>query len=112
MDKTEIYLNYIKNACEIIQQLIEGMELGSFTSDGQCQAAVIQGIEMIGDAAGNIDLTFQEKHGEIPWNQMIGMRNRLIHDYNEIDIDLVWQTIQKDIPELLRKINCILEEET
>ncbi len=70
----------------------------------------IRRIEIIGEATTKIDPLFQEEHSEIPWHLMRGMRNRLLHDYNEIDIELVWQTIQNDIPDLKKKIESILKD--
>ncbi len=110
MDKTNSYLYDIKIACERIQQFVEGMDLTKFTTDFMCQDAVIRRIEIIGEASTKIDPVFQEEHSAIPWHLMRGMRNRLIHDYNEIDIELVWQTIQNDIPNLKKKIESILED--
>lgn len=110
MDKTNSYLYDIKIACDRIQQFIEGMDLTKFTINFMCQDAVIRRIEIIGEASIKIDPLFQEKHSEIPRYLMRGMRNRLIHDYNEIDIELVWQTIQNDIPDLKQKIERILED--
>ncbi len=109
MDKTNSYLYDIKIACDRIQQFIEGMDITTFSSDLMCQDAVIRRIEIIGEASAKIDPLFQEAHQEIAWHRMRGMRNRLIHDYNEIDIDLVWQTILVDIPDLKKKIESILE---
>ncbi|MBW6471896.1 MAG: DUF86 domain-containing protein [Anaerolineaceae bacterium] len=109
MDKTNSYLFDIKIACDRIQLFIEGMDLTKFTTDFMCQDAVIRRIEIIGEASAKIDPSFQEAHQEIAWHRMRGMRNRLIHDYNEIDIELVWQTIQVDIPDLKKKIERILE---
>lgn len=110
MDKTNSYLYDIKIACARIQQFIEGMDLAKFTTDFMCQDAVIRRIEIIGRASTKIDPLFQEEHSEIPWHLMRGMRNRLIHDYNEIDIELVWQTIQNDISDLKKKIESILKD--
>lgn len=93
MDKTNSYLYDIKIACERIQQFIEGMDLTKLSSDLMCQEAVIRRIEIIGEASAKIDSSFQEAHQEIAWHRKRGMRNRLIHNYNEIDIELVWQTI-------------------
>ena len=109
MDKTNSYLYDIKIACDRIQHFIDGMDFDTFSKDFMCQDAVIRRIEIIGEASTKIDSSFQEDHSDIPWHLMRGMRNRLIHDYNEIDIDLVWQTIQNDIPDLKKKIEDILD---
>ena len=97
-------------ACDRIQLFIEGLDLNEFASDFMCQDAVIRRIEIIGEASSKIDLSFQENHLDIPWHRLRGMRNRLINDYNEIDIELVWQTIQNDVPDLKKKIEKILED--
>jgi uncharacterized protein with HEPN domain len=110
MKKTHCYLYDIKIACDRFQLFIEGLDLNEFASDFMCQDAVIRRIEIIGEASSKIDLSFQENHLDIPWHRLSGMRNRLIHDYNEIDIELVWQTIQNEVPDLKKKIEKILED--
>ncbi len=74
-----------------------------------CQDAVIRRIEIIGEASGKINDSFQEEHNDIPWHLLRGMRNRMIHAYNEIDLELVWQTITKDIPSLKEQIQNLLK---
>ena len=109
MDKTHSLLFDIKLACDRILEFTEGSDLSKFSTDMMCQDAVIRRIEIIGEASYKIDPSFQEKHSEIPWQVLRGMRNRLIHAYNEIDIELVWQTVQDDIPSLKKQIEIILE---
>ena len=64
------------------------------------QDAVIRNIEIIGEATKNISAEFRKINSDIPWRAMSGMRDKLIHDYVGIDFDVVWQTIQEDIPAL------------
>jgi len=108
MDKTISYLYDIKIACDRIQEFTKGMDLNKFANDFMCQDAVIRRIEIIGEASSKIDTTYQDNHPEIPWHRMRGMRNRLIHDYNEIDIELVWDTITNDIVDLKKKIEDLI----
>lgn len=61
-------------------------------------------IEIIGEAAKKVTAEFKEAHPDIPWHEMAGMRNRLIHDYWRIDVAQVWKTIQGDIPKLIGQI--------
>ncbi len=65
------------------------------------QNAVIRSIEIIGEAAGKVSRGFQQAHPEIPWSAIVGMRHRLIHDYNQVRIDLVWDVARNPLPELV-----------
>jgi len=65
-------------------------------------------IEIIGEAANRVPEEFQEDHAEIPWAQIIGMRNRLIHGYDEVDLDFLWSVVQKDLPGLIAQLENLL----
>jgi uncharacterized protein with HEPN domain len=58
----------------------------------------------IGEAANNMPEEFKKEHSDIPWNEIIGMRNKVIHEYFGVDEDILWKTIKEDIPELKEKI--------
>lgn len=74
--------------------------------------AVIRKIEVIGEAVKNIPKFFREKHSEIPWKAIAGMRDRLIHHYFDVDLNRVWIAVEKEIPELKKQIQEILEKES
>ena len=75
------------------------------------EKAILQGgLEIIGEAATSMPEDIKEQYPDIPWHQMIGMRNILIHEYFGVDIDVLWRTIQVDLPILLTKVRKILEE--
>ncbi|MBI1794387.1 MAG: DUF86 domain-containing protein [Chloroflexi bacterium] len=65
-------------------------------------------IEIIGEAANRVPKEFQENHPEIPWPQIIGMRNRLIHGYDEVDFDFLWSVVKNDLPKLIAQLENIL----
>jgi uncharacterized protein with HEPN domain len=73
------------------------------------QDAVIRRLELIGEAANRLTEEFRSHYPEIPWSAIVGLRNVLIHEYDTIDLDRVWETIAKNIPELERQIQKILE---
>lgn len=77
------------------------------------QSAVIRQIEVIGEAASLISTEFCVDHPEIPWRKMVDMRNRLIHGYSRVRLDLVWQAVRDDIPSLIALIEPLtpLEED-
>ena len=78
-------------------------------SDRMLSLALIQLLEIIGEAANGISGEFCMNHPEIPWSSIIKMRHRLIHGYFDVDIDIVWQTISKDLPLLRRKLELVVK---
>ena len=72
--------------------------------------AIVRLLEIIGEAAVGLSDEFQKVHTKLPTKQMIGMRNRLIHGYFDVDLDIVWQTIKKDLPSLKNQLEKIMKE--
>jgi uncharacterized protein with HEPN domain len=72
------------------------------------QDAIIRKIEIIGEAAKRLSPEFQEEYSDIPWRIIKGMRDKLVHDYIDIDLEVVWETSKKNIPELEKKINHLM----
>ena len=78
-------------------------------SDRQLALALIKEIEIIGEAASRISAETREQNPDIPWAAIVGMRNRLIHAYAEIDLDVVWSAVEKDLPRLVDIVQEVLE---
>ena len=93
-----------------IKSSLEGVSRESFLSDEMRQSAVAFDISTIGESAVNISEEFQQKHPEIPWIKMRGMRNRLVHifDYEQIDYEIVWDVATNALPELEPKLRAAL----
>jgi uncharacterized protein with HEPN domain len=87
----------------------EGITLEEFIGDRKTAKAIIRSVEVIGEAASRMSDQFREKHPEIPWQQIIGMRNRLIHGYFDIDYPTVWHTVKDDLPPLLDNLKALQE---
>jgi uncharacterized protein with HEPN domain len=73
------------------------MNYNTFIKDRKTMKAVVRSLEVIGEAAKNIPGLLRESHPEIPWQEIIGMRNKITHEYFGIDLDIVWQSVQEDI---------------
>ena len=103
-----MYLRDIKNAITSIENFIENMSFDQFHSDDKTSSAVIRKFEIIGEATKNIPKIIREKYTQIPWKDIAGMRDRLIHAYSEVDLKLVWMTIKQRLPELMTIIEEII----
>jgi len=73
--------------------------------------AIIKSIEIIGEAASKVTETFKTENSNIPWNDIINMRNRLIHAYFDVNLDIVWQTVKTDLPDLIKALEEIIPPE-
>ncbi|MEJ5299895.1 MAG: DUF86 domain-containing protein [Thermodesulforhabdaceae bacterium] len=109
MRDPKLYLRDILEAIKAIEKFVKDVDLESFKNDDMRSSAVIRKFEIIGEAARNIPDTVKQKYPYIPWKDIIGMRNRLIHFYFGIKYELVWETIKVDIPHLKKQIQEILE---
>ena len=87
---------------------LAGKTKDDFINDYQCQDAVIRCLEIIGEAARRISYETQNVYSDLPWSDMIGMRNVMIHKYDSIDIFVVWNTVKNDLPGLMELLNNIL----
>jgi len=90
---------------ELALSFTSGITLTEFRKDEKTQYAVIRCLEVIGEAAKRIPEDFRERHSDIPWKAMAGMRDRLIHGYDVVDNEIVWITVKNTIPGLFEKIS-------
>lgn len=97
-------LDYARKA----MALIEGMDWDGFDSDEKTQLATIHCLEIIGEAAAKLPREFHDQNPGIPWAEIVGMRNRLIHDYFEVDMELCWRTVTRSVPELIRQLENVI----
>ncbi len=109
-DKKDIvYLKHILNAIKRIEEYIKDKDYEFFITHGLLQDGVVRQLEIIGEASRRLSKDLIDKYPEVPWKDMIGMRNKLIHDYFGIDLDAVWETVRKDIPFLRKEIEKIIK---
>ena len=92
-------------------EFAKGMTYAGFEKDTKLQYAVIRAVEIMGEAASRVSPEFRESHPELPWREMIGMRNKMIHDYEEISLPVVWEVVERDIPELIHLLEPLVPPE-
>ena len=103
-----IYVNHILEQAEKILVYVEGMTENDFLKDEKTQSAVIREFQVIGEASKKISDDFKKEHDVIPWKTMSGMRDILIHNYEGVNPLTLWDTIEKDIPELIHELKQII----
>jgi uncharacterized protein with HEPN domain len=111
MRKDDAYLLDILIAAQKALKFVEGVTWEEFNESDLLQNAVMRPLEIIGEAASRISEEIQEAHPEIPWGLMIGLRNRLVHEYFHIQVATVWDTIQRDLKELIRLVEPLVPPE-
>lgn len=107
MKDPQVYLRHILDSIDKILKFTEsGRE--SFLNDERTQDAVIRNLEIIGEAVRKIPAEFRDAHTEIPWKIIAGMRDKLIHDYFGVNLNIVWEAVERDLPDLRRRVESLL----
>ncbi|NPV60824.1 MAG: DUF86 domain-containing protein [Actinobacteria bacterium] len=105
------YLQDILESIDDVQSFVAGMSYEDFANDRKTVNAVIRSIEVIGESARAVPDSVKRKNPSIPWEKMVSMRNKLIHEYFGVDIEIIWQTIQEDISPLRDDIAELISKE-
>ena len=104
----------------LLDMLLAAREAGTFTAgltfpefkrNRMAQLAILKAVEVVGEAASQVSTEGKEAHPEIPWAKIIGMRNRLVHGYFNVNLERVWETVQQDLPDLIALLEPLVPPE-
>jgi uncharacterized protein with HEPN domain len=104
------FVEDILDAMEKAETMLFDVDFEEFAEDYQLNFAVVRALEIIGEATERLPESMREQYSEIPWNDMAGMRDRIIHGYDAINLRIIWETAKKRIPEIKPKIQQILTD--
>jgi uncharacterized protein with HEPN domain len=107
-----IRLRHMLDAAKEAIALAAGKSREEVETERMLNLSLVRLIEIVGEAADHVSSEFRLKHSSIPWKEIIGMRHRLIHGYDNIDYDLLYQTIQEDLPALVAQLETIIPPES
>ena len=110
MKEDSVYLNHILDSIKNVLSDTKDFTLDKFLSNRQVKDAVTRNVEIIGEAVKNLPDSCKIQYKETPWRKIAGLRDVLIHEYFDVDLDLVWKIVKKDIPKLKKQVTELLEK--
>jgi uncharacterized protein with HEPN domain len=106
----KLFVKDILDAIDKIEEFIGNMDYGEFIQDDKTSTAVVKKIEIIGEAIKNIPRDVRVKYNAIPWKDIVGMRNKITHNYFKIDYEIVWNVVKEKLPALKIQVEQVLKE--
>ncbi len=105
-----VLIEHMLDSIRLIRTYIGQLPKEDFLSTTEVQDAVIRRIEIVGEAAKGLPTEFKARYSEIPWRQIAGMRDVLVHEYLGVDLDLLWKTVKEDLPKLEESLSKVIRE--
>ena len=103
----KVFIERILESIQLIEEYSQDLIEEEFRADRAAQDAIIRRLEIIGEAVKNLSAAFKAKHTDIPWKQMAGMRDMLIHEYFDVDLSLTWSVVKRELPSVKDKLQVI-----
>jgi uncharacterized protein with HEPN domain len=111
MSRDKAYLLDILGSSRAALDYMDGRTWEEFSKDPILQDAIVRRLEIIGEASGRVSTETQRGYPQLPWQAMKGTRNRIIHEYDAIELEIIWDIVQKDLPLLIRELGEIDQSE-
>lgn len=106
------FLDDIREAIQRIGDYVTGLDYDTFVNDTKTQDATIRNLEVLGEAAKNLSEEFRTAHSDLPWKSMAAARDRLIHHYFGVNLDIVWQIISVELPKVSEQLLALNESDS
>ena len=107
---TRLLLDDILERIDRIERYVVDVDRGTFLCDGKTSDSVIRNLEVLGEAAGRLPKRFRAQPAEVPWRRIVGLRNRIVHEYFDVDLELVWEIIRAELPVLKAQLRGLLAD--
>lgn len=104
-----VYIDDMLDAMEKAEVAVSGVEYDRFVDDFMINFVVVRALEIVGEATKRLPIEFRDQYPAIPWKKMAGMRDRIIHGYDNVNLDVVWQVVQKEVPRVKPLLQQILD---
>ncbi|PIU10118.1 hypothetical protein COT30_00890 [Candidatus Micrarchaeota archaeon CG08_land_8_20_14_0_20_49_17] len=111
-EEDRVYLKHILDAISTIEQYVGSSSYDEFLGNRLLQDGVIRQIQIIGEASKKLSSELKQKYPQIPWKDIVGMRDKIVHDYLGVDPEVVWKTISGNIPEFKKEVSLLMEMES
>lgn len=113
MNPRRDHRDYLEDICKAARkalQFVEGIAYEDFSGDEKTVYAVVRALEIVGEATKRIPQDIRDRYPQVPWRSMAGIRDKLIHDYVSVNLEVVWKTLTEDLPPLLLMIGRVIDE--
>jgi uncharacterized protein with HEPN domain len=105
----DVRLRHMLDHAREALSMVQGRNKADLRKNRMLELALVRLIEVVGEAAGRVSREGYNRYPRIPWSEIVGMRNRLVHGYDQVDLDVLWDTIEYDLPPLIVELERILE---
>ena len=113
MKHKRVYTDYLRDIVhytEKVEQFVAGLDYEHFTANEEKALAVIHALQIIGEAVNHLSSSIKQRYPEVPWEDIIGMRNIIVHGYFLVDLEVVWKTVKESLPPLHQAVTRILQD--
>ena len=107
-----VYIRHMLDHARTAVELASGRNRSSLDAEPMFRYALLHLVSILGEAAARVSAAGRSQYAEVAWRDIVGMRNMLIHGYDVVDLDVLWQTVEDDIPALIRTLESVLEKKS